>query len=186
MKFNLVKREWHSLVRDLNLSLIFGFTMLGINVLLSLILFNAKERVVVVPSQLNTTIWTEKGTVSQSYLEEMAVFFAKQMLDITPSTAAYQREHILGYVTPSYYHALRKKMLEEEEKYKKDNLCTSFRPLSAVVNVKALEVTLTGLLQQYVSNKFVQQTKEVYEMSFSYEAGRLLIKSFVFKGQEVN
>ncbi len=186
MKYAFSKQEWHSLVRDLNHRLIFGVVMLGVNVLLALMLFNHKERIVVVPPQLHTSIWTEKDTVSQSYLEEMAIFFAKQILDLTPSTASYQREHILRYVAPSFYHALRKKMLDEEEQYKKDNLCTSFRPLSAVVNVKALQVTLTGLLQQYVSNKFVQQTKEVFEMHFSYEAGQLLIKSFVFKGQEVN
>jgi len=164
--------------------LIFGCIMLGINMLLTLILFNAQERVVIIPPQLNTSVWTEKGTVSQSYLEEMTVFFAKQILDITPSTASFQREHLLRYVDPSFYSALRKKMIDEEERYKKDNISMSFRPLSAVVNVKSLQVTLTGLLQQYVANKFVQQTKEVYEMNFSYQAGQLLIKNFIFKEQQ--
>ncbi len=184
MKSLFQKEQLHLLVRDLHYSLIFGFTLLGINVLLTLILFNAHERVVVVPPILNTSVWTEKGTVSQSYLEEMAVFFAKQILDITPSTASYQREHLLRYVDPSFYHALRKKMIDEEEHYKKDNISMSFRPLSAVVNVKALQVTITGLLQQYVANKFVHQTKEVYELGFSYQAGQLLIKNFVFKAEQ--
>ena len=184
MRFDVSKQKLHVLFWERNHSLIFGCTMLAINVLLTLIVFNGKERVVIVPPVLATSIWTERQTVSQSYLEEMAIFFAKQILDITPSTASYQREHLLRYVNPSFYHALRKKMLDEEEKYKKDNLCMSFRPLSAVVNVKALQVTIPGLLQQYVGNKFAQQTKEVYEMQFSYEAGQLLIKSFVFKKQE--
>ena len=184
MRIDISKQILHILVHRLNHSLIFGFAMLGINVLLTLIVFNGKERVVVVPPVLATSIWTERQTVSQSYLEEMAIFFAKQILDITPSTASFQREHLLRYVNPSFYNALRKKMLDEEQKYEKDNLSMSFRPLSAVVDVKALQVTLTGLLQQYVGNKFVQQTKEVYEMQFSYEAGQLLIKSFVFKKQE--
>lgn len=183
MKFNFFKEQSNLFLYARNHSLIFGFTMLGVNVLLTLIIFNASERVVVVPPQLGNSVWTEKGTVSQSYLEEMAVFFAKQILDITPSTASYQREHLLRYVHPSFHNALRKKMLDEEERYKKDNLSMSFRPLSAVVNTKALKVTLTGLLQQYVANKFVQQTKEVYEMDFSYEAGQLLIKNFEFKEQ---
>ena len=184
MRLNINTQKLHVLLQERNHSLIFGFTMLGINVLLALILFNAKERVIVVPPVLTTSVWTERQTVSQSYLEEMAFFFAKQILDVTPSTASYQREHLLRYVNPSFYQALRKKMLDEEEKYKKDNFCMSFRPLSAIVNVKALQVTITGLSQQYVGNKFVQQTKEVYEMQFSYEAGQLLIKSFVFKKEE--
>ena len=184
MKFLFQREQVHLLVRDLHYSLIFGFTLLGVNVVLTLMLFNAHERVVVVPTQLNTSVWTEKGTVSQSYLEEMAVFFAKQILDVTPSTASFQREHLLRYVDPSFYNVLRKKMLDEEEQYKKDNLSMSFRPLSAVVNTKSLQVRITGLLQQYVANKFVQQTKEVYEIHFSYQAGQLLIKNFVFKEQQ--
>jgi len=184
MKSLFRKEQLHLLVRDLHYSLIFGFTLLGLNVLLTLILFNSKERVVIVPPQLNTSVWTEKGTVSQSYLEEMAVFFAKQILDVTPSTASYQREHLLRYVAPSFYHALRKKMIDEEEHYKKDNISMSFRPLSAVVNTKLLQVTITGLLQQYVANKFVHQTKEVYEIDFSYQAGQLSIKNFAFKEQQ--
>lgn len=184
MKLSIFKQQLHILLRERNHSLLFGFTMLGVNVLLAFMVFNAKERIVVIPPVLTTSIWTERGTVSQSYLEEMAVFFAKQILDITPLTASYQREHLLRYVEPSFYHALRKKMIDEEERYKKDNLSMSFRPLSAVVNVKALQVTLTGLLQQYVANKFVQQTKEVYEMEFSYQSGQLLIKNFVFKEQQ--
>ena len=184
MRIDISKQKLHILVHKLNHSLIFGFTMLGINVLLTLIVFNGKERVVVVPPVLATSIWTERQTVSQSYLEEMAVFFAKQILDVTPSTASFQREHLLRYVDPSFYNALRKKMLDEEEQYKKDNLSMSFRPLSAVVNTKSLQVRITGLLQQYVANKFVQQTKEVYEIHFSYQAGQLLIKNFVFKEQQ--
>ncbi len=184
MKSLFRKEQLHLLVRDFQYSLIFGFTLLGVNVLLVLILFSAQERVVVVPTQLHTAVWTEKGTVSQSYLEEMAVFFSKQILDVTPSTASYQREHLLRYVDPSFYNALRKKMIDEEEHYKKDNISMSFRPQSAVVNTKALQVTITGLLQQYVANKFVQQTKEVYEIGFSYQAGQLLIKNFSFKEQQ--
>ncbi len=184
MKSNLAKKQWHCLVRDLQYSLIFGFTLLGVNLLLVLMLFNAKERVVVIPPQLNTSVWTEKGGVSQSYLEEMAVFFAKQILDVTPSTASFQREHLLRYVDPSFYNALRKKMIEEEEHYKKDNISMSFRPLSVAVNTKLLQATITGLLQQYVANKFVHQTKEVYQIGFSYQVGQLLIKNFSFQEQE--
>ncbi len=58
----------------------------------------------------------------------------------------------------------------------------SFKPLSAIVNVSKMEVSLTGLLNQYVSNKFVQQTKEVYELRFVYKNGQLLIKSFILTG----
>ncbi|HQW58291.1 MAG TPA: type IV conjugative transfer system protein TraE [Gammaproteobacteria bacterium] len=182
MRSIFLKQQLEALVRQCDLSLFFGCGMLGANLLLALVVFGTSARVVVVPPDFKASLWTEKRTVSQTYLEEMAIFFAKQILDITPATANYQREILLRHVEPSFYHALKKQLIEEADKYHKDNISTSFKPLSAIVNVSKMEVSLTGLLNQYVSNKFVQQTKEDYELRFVYKNGQLLIKSFILTG----
>ena len=112
MKSLFLKQQLQALVRQCDLSLLFGCGMLGANLLLALVVFGTSARVVVVPPDFKASLWTEKRTVSQTYLE----------------------------------------------------------------------VSLTGLLNQYVSNKFVQQTKEVYELRFVYKNGQLLIKSFILTG----
>lgn len=148
------------------------------NLLLSFKAFWSSERVVVVPAGLSKSFWVEDSHVSSAYLEEMALFFARQILDVSPASAAYQRQVVLRYTAPSFHNALQKRLISEEEEARKNQLSTSFKPVSVTVYLKERAVELTGDLVAYVGGTLSRQTREVYRLTFSVNQGRLWVTGF--------
>lgn len=151
------------------------------NVILVAFLFANKERVVLVPAQINTQMWTERKAVSKEYLEEMGLFFAHLLLDVSPHSMGYQRDVILRNVDPANYNGLKHQLIKEEEKYKKENLTTTFRPTKVIVNTATLQTLITGYLTSFVGGRQMQQITDHYVIKFRYDAGRLFIRSFEAK-----
>ena len=162
--------------------LFFLACLLGVsNLFLGIKTFLSSERVVIVPASLSKSFWVDPSQVSSEYLEEMALFFARQILDISPASAPYQRDVVLRYTSPSFHNALKKRLLEEETRARENQVSTSFKPVSVKVHPKVLEVEMTGDLIAYVGGKTSHQTRETYLMTFSYTQGRLLVTRFVLK-----
>ncbi len=157
-------------------------SLLGIsNVLLGLCLFFSSERVVIVPASLAKSFWVDRSRVSAEYLEEMALFFAHHLLDVTPASAHYQREIVLRYTAPSYHNALKKRLVEEEEHSREGQISTSFKPVQIKTDPERLEVELTGDLISYVGGKSATQQREIYLLRFHYSQGRLLVTHFTLQ-----
>jgi type IV conjugative transfer system protein TraE len=178
MKFEVLAKELSKAFKERNHIALLAVLMMVSNVLLVAFLFTNKERVVLVPAQIQTEMWTERKAVSKEYLEEMTLFFTHLLLDVSPHSMPYQRDVILRNVDPSLYNFLKHKLVKEQEKYKKENLSTSFRPTKVIVNTTTLESLVEGYLTSFVGGKAVQQITDIYRISFRYEAGRLFIKSF--------
>lgn len=181
MKFSMLSKEIITAFKERNQIAIIAVIMAISNVILVGFLFMHKERVVLVPAQINTQMWTERKAVSKEYLEEMSLFFAHLLFDVSPHSMANQRDVILRNVEPANYNALKYKLIKEEEKYKKENLTTTFRPIKIIVNPSKLETLMTGYLTSFVGGKQMQQITDTYLIKFRYDAGRLLIKSFEAK-----
>jgi conjugal transfer pilus assembly protein TraE len=143
---------------------------------------NKSDRVIIVPPNVSKSFWVDSNKVSSEYLEEMGLFLAHQLLDITPASFSYQRDIVMRYIHPSAHNFLHKKFIQDESKYRKLNLSTSFKPLE--VKVGNLQINLKGQLISYVGQKRVQQDTEEYVMQFDYAHGRLLLKKFFMKGEE--
>lgn len=178
MKFSVLATELSKAFTQRNQIALLAALVTLSNVLLVVFLFANKERVIIMPAQINTEMWTERKAVSKEYLEEMTLFFTHLLFDVSPHSMPYQREVILRNVDPSMYNFLKHKLVREEEKYKKENLSTTFRPTKVVVNTYTLESLVEGYLTSFVGGKEVQQITDKYRISFRYEAGRLFIKSF--------
>lgn len=178
MRFSVVRKQFVTAFKERNQIAIVAFIVAISNLALIVLLFANKERVVLVPAQINQEMWTERKAVSKEYLEEMTLFFSHLLFDVSPHSMPYQRDVILRNVDPSVYNSLKHKLVKEEEKYKKENLTTTFRPTKLVVNTKKLETLLTGYLTSFVGGKQMQQITDTYLIKFRYDAGRLFIKSF--------
>ena len=81
----------------------------GLSLLLGFSVFClvGKERVVIVPPIVNRDFWVATDTVSDSYLEQMAEFFAGLLLNVTPNSFATRSEHLLQHVAPNAYPTLK-------------------------------------------------------------------------------
>ena len=181
MKFSIISKEIVTAFKERNQIAIIAAIVAVSNLILVAFLFANKERVVLVPAQINTQMWTERKLVSKEYLEEMSLFFSHLLFDVSPHSMAYQRDVILRNVTPSAYNSLKHKLIKEEEKYKKENLTTTFRPTKIIVNTSKLETLIAGYLTSFVGGKQMQQITDTYLIRFRYDAGRLFIKSFEAK-----
>lgn len=178
MRFSIISKEVAAAFKERNQMAIIAAVIVLSNLILVMFLFANKERVVLLPAQINTQMWTERKSVSKEYLEEMSLFFTHLLFDVSPHSMGYQRDVILRNVDPAAYNALKHKLIKEEEKYKKENLTTTFRPTKIVVNTGRLETLVTGYLTSFVGGKQIQQITDTYLIKFRYDASRLFIKSF--------
>lgn len=178
MNHRFLKVNVQKLLQQRNAALTLSAGMMLSNIILCTVVFFSNERVVIVPPDIKKSFWTETSRVSTDYLEEMSLFFAAQILDVCPGSAAFQRDVVLRYVDPAYHNALKKRLIEEEETYKTQQISTSFKPVKIEVDAARLEAKLTGDLQSFVGRERVKQTRETYHLKFAYRSGRLLLTNF--------
>ena len=172
------------LVKQRNIFLVILLGMLVTNILTAVLLFTKNERIIIVPSYFKQSFWNQGEIVSESYIEEMTLFFSKLMLDTTPSSHKYRRDVILRYVMPENYHVLDKKLIEEEERLSRDAVVTSFVPKEIKVNSKKLTSEITGTSIRYVAGLKAGQVKETYRLEFGYSGGIFMLKNFKTKQVE--
>ena len=98
------------------------------NVLLCLIVFGKREQVILVPPQITKSLRVQGDVISKEYLEEIGVYMAKLLLDLSPASYSYNHEVLLKYVAPESYGALKKKLLQDGDQYTTLQLSTSFKP----------------------------------------------------------
>ncbi|HQS85121.1 MAG TPA: type IV conjugative transfer system protein TraE [Alphaproteobacteria bacterium] len=178
MKFKLLNGRLDHILHQRNAMFALVAVLLMLNFLQALTTFFKSERIVVVPPQTTQEFWVEKNWVSRSYLEEMTLFFAVFILEMSPESASYKRDIILRNTVPESYGALKTKLLEDERRLKKEHVATSFLPNAIKVLADKMMVEITGDLSRFVGEKRISQSRDTYAFTFLYRQGRLLIKSF--------
>ncbi len=178
MKQRILKINVYKLLRQRNALIILAVGMCLSNMLLAAAVFLANERVVLVPPHITKSFWCDSKAVSREYLEEMSLFFARQLLDVSPASAEYQRRIVLGYVSPEYHNQLKKRLIIEGERYQKQNVSTSFKPIKVKVSPEKLVAEVVGDLISFVGQARVKESRESYRLNYRYRDGRLLITNF--------
>lgn len=177
------RQSLHGLVKQRNGFLTISLGLLVTNIILGISLYTKSERVIIVPAYLKQSFWNEGSLVSDSYIEEMSLFFSKMMLDTTPDSHKYRKDIILRYVAPDHYHELENKLIEDAKRMSKDGVSTTFTPREIKIN--KLKAEVIGTLTRYVAGTRVGQSKEKYELEFRYSGGIFMLKTFKAKlGEE--
>ncbi|MBP6951570.1 MAG: type IV conjugative transfer system protein TraE [Alphaproteobacteria bacterium] len=145
-------------------------------VLLSTALFIKSERIILVPPHITKTLWVEGGTVSKEYLEEMGIYVSKLLLDLSPTSFAYNHETLLKYATPESYGALKKQLMDDGEQYTKLQLSTHFKPSEVSANPSKLHVDVKGTLTSYVAGKEMSSLPEMVSLRFGLRGAGLLLE----------
>ncbi len=146
------------------------------NIVLSIALFLKSERIILVPPHITKTFWVDGGTVSKEYLEEMGLYMSKLLLDLSPTSFAYNHETLLKYATPEAYGALKKQLLEDGDYYTKLQLSTHFKPTEVKANPNKLHVEVKGNLTSYVAGKEIHSSLETISLQFSLRGAGLLLE----------
>ncbi len=178
MKEKLQNIRLQDLLRHRNTLTMTCIGLLLSNVILSFVCLNKDERITLIPPELKGPVWVQRWKASPQYLEEMTLFFASILLNKTPQSINYSHELLLKYADARGIGALKNQFLQEEERYKKSGLSTSFYPKKVVINESKMQVDIRGEMMGFVGQKCIFNQEETYRFTFSYDQGRLLIQSF--------
>lgn len=186
METKIVISSIDRIARQRNLFL--GLTLLlsASLLLLSLRLVTFDQRVVLVPG-LQQEMSISGKSVSSSYLEQMALLFLSNLLDISEVDIKHKRDLVLKYTShasPAYTKQIADYFAGAEDQYRKFDLATHFTIKALRVNQKALEVIASGILTSWYGKKG-HGTKEVsYRVSFDYNGGFLRLREFAALGKD--
>lgn len=65
--------------------------------LLWMLSFRKKDRIIIVPPKIEKAVWVETNKVSDAYLEQMGIFFATFVCNMSPINAEYNAKIISEY-----------------------------------------------------------------------------------------
>jgi conjugal transfer pilus assembly protein TraE len=168
----------YSVLKQRNMAAMMVACLMITNVLLGIKVFMHAERVIIVPSHFKQSFWAEGEAISKEYLEEMTIFFANLLLNVSPESMRYQGDVALKYVSPEFHNVLFQRLIEEEKKLAKQSLSTTFRVKEVLADQEKNEVIIRGLLTQYVGEKKAGHRTESYKATYSYHSGILLLTGF--------
>jgi conjugal transfer pilus assembly protein TraE len=165
-------------IKQRNSFLLFGLGMFITNVILASSILMQSEKIILVPPQIDKTVWLRGTEVSEEYLEEMSIFLIDLLLDQTPSNSAYKRDMLLKYVDSSQYNVILQRLLEQEEYMREHEVSTDFSPISIKVDAGKKEAVIEGELITFVADKKVSNEKTSYLLSFEVKGTKLYLSGF--------
>ncbi|MBN9565454.1 MAG: type IV conjugative transfer system protein TraE [Alphaproteobacteria bacterium] len=148
------------------------------NLVLVVALVKSNKTIVLVPPSITKELSFRGSSPSESYLEEMSLFFISLILDNSEASFPFKSHLILRYTSPEYYNLLKKELLDAQERYKNEGLTTHFRPTEMKVDVPNLLVTITGEMNSFVASIKVTSVKQTYCIGYTFQNGFLSIASF--------
>lgn len=146
------------------------------NVLLVTWTLGKKEKIILIPPQLENPFWVSGETVSEEYLEDMGHFMAMLLLDISPGSFPFKHKVLLRHTTPEGYGALKSQLLKDGEYYTSLQLSTHFKPSKILTKPETLEAEVTGSLTSFVGDKRVRETTETLTFKFTMREGAFLLE----------
>jgi type IV conjugative transfer system protein TraE len=172
-KANLSRLQWQR-----NALGILSASLLVVVLLQTTLLFFKDTKTILLPAELKQGYWIEGNRFSPSYLEEQGMYFAHLLLDVSPANILDQGEVLLRYVDSKAYGDFRARLLQEEQRLKRDSLSLNFVAIECEVIPQELALEITGDLNGYVAAKKISSHRETYRIEFSSHKGRLFLKSF--------
>ena len=177
MRFSLYQKRLSHLHVQRNFLLGLCTVLLVIMMLQSVLLFFKREKIIINPPELKQSYWVKGEQFSKTYIEEMSLFFAHLLLDVSENNILSQGEVVLRYVKPEHYGEFRGKLLSDQKRLKKYQLSLSFTP-QQIEFIAPMMVEIQGILANFVGNAKVEQFQETYRMALGQNRGQLFLESF--------
>ena len=180
MNTKFFKSKLAKLIEQRNGFMVLALGLIVLCLILVLLVFNlaGRERIIISPPVVNKSFWVTNSEVSAEYLSEMSTFFAYMRLNVTPENVDYQHEALLRFVDSSYYGVFKGQLVAERDHLVDEHINTAFYPAQVKVDAKQLKVMISGDIHSSISDEKFTPRNVTYEIVYSYNQGRLLIKSF--------
>ncbi|MFB5616680.1 MAG: TraE/TraK family type IV conjugative transfer system protein [Nitrosopumilus sp.] len=133
---------------------------------ISCFLFLREEKVIIIPHNLEKSVWVKGQTVSPSYLEQQALFLSQLLLSKTPSSTRDQNGELLRHTSPNFFGTLQEKLQIEEKMIREQGSSFVFFLKTSEVFPDKMQVKLSGDRHVYLGGKVISCSKEECILSF--------------------
>ena len=133
-----------------------------------------------VPPTVSKSFWVGVDQFDRTHLEEMGLYVAQLMLNVTPKSARFQGQQLLKIVTPGAYAAMSNDIQMNAALIERLNVATTFSPTSYSYDAKLPNrIAVSGVYQTHYSDKTISSSNKVYMVEFTRSAsGRMELKDF--------
>lgn len=166
------------LFTKLNAWMLVGLALAVSNLLLVFLVLTSQtpEKTIVVPADVNKQFWVQGDKVSPEYLEQMAAYFANNLLTYNPENATGQFETVLRFADPRANMALRKALTADLDDIKSKQRGSVF--YIQQTKVKGKRALLFGQKIDMATGVVIGSQLKGYQIDFDYRNGRLYVSAF--------
>lgn len=172
-------------LRQLDLFKMFSVVLVVANTFLAINYVNvAKDKeIIIVPPNVNSQFSVVGNSFSTDYYEEVGRSLSNGLMNLSPDNVDYSFDSIQAYFSsnPDEAIAIKKKLSEDSERIKKDNIYQSFFYLRTIVNHKNNKFTVEGTLRSSTGSILMENVKKSIDFEYKIENKRIKIISFEVK-----
>lgn len=125
------------------------------------------EKVILLPPKLERSVWVQGSDVSDSYLEQMAVYIAELSLSYHPDNVDYRVQQFLRYTDPTAYGELAKGLQSDAVSIKRNRVSAAFYPKSVRLRPTDRKALVTGIQTRMVGGESMDERQLSLLLSFS-------------------
>ncbi len=164
----------------------FVFLVLGASMVLNFVLGLALIKIPkgvrheLIPPTVSKTFWVGAEGFDRGHLEEMGLYVAQLMLNVTPKSVRFQGEQLLKIIDPQHHAELANQVQINVAMIERLNVATTFMPVSYSYDPKfPNRIGVHGTFQTHYSDKTVGSTTKVYMVEFGRSAaGKMTLIRF--------
>lgn len=143
------------------------------------------EKIILLPPDIKGSVWVSKHEVSESFIEEWAVYMTSLLLNVSQETISYQRDLLLRNVSPESSAVIHAQFDEDKDELVKNKAATTFLPAQVEIDTGKKTATITGFLSTYVGKEKVSEHKQTYILTYILRPwGNLQLVSFAQQEKE--
>lgn len=176
MRYEKWIRDWKTALAE-NFFLRSLCLLLAIGLIMNAVFFRGKDKIIIVPPEVERQFWVESSKASPEYLEQMGVFFAILGGNLSPSNAAYNVKFLSNYIPADVYGDVRTELASQAHYIVKHNITQAFFP-SAVSVQDGNKVVVEGNTVRNIGTTRVSQEKMVFHIKFRVNNFRLMVEEF--------
>ncbi len=182
-------RNWKSALAE-NFFLRSVTLLLGISLVVTTIMLSVKsQRILLVPPQITKAFWIERNRVAPEYMEQMGVFVATLVGNLSPTNAEFNVNMLIKhYLDPAHNNPeVVRELLGQAAYIKKNNMTQTFFPSSiSVIDPDNMKVRVEGSNIINIGTNRASGEKVSYLIRFNARDYKLYVEEFAIesKGKE--
>lgn len=182
-------RNWKSALAE-NFFLRSVTLLLGISLVITTLMLSVKsERILLVPPKMTKEFWIERDRVAPEYMEQMGVFIATLVGNLSPGNAEFNVNMLIKhYLDPAHNNPeVVRELLGQAAYIKKNNITQVFFPSSiSIVDSENMKVRVEGSNIINIGTARISGEKVSYLIRFNARNYKLYVEEFAIesKGKE--